>query len=239
MEKTLPDSLRSRTPGNYLLVSQDRAVTGWHTDFIGTSVFYYLLSGVKEFFVIQPTDHNKELVERYMEENTACEQLFHDSDVEGNVHKVVVLPGQGLLMPTRTPHLVRTVVGGIARGINFIWIDHIGYFYFYHKMCAKPLYLMCHKMYASGYIYLQARSYRLTKGNDSENPDEFYPHLPGLFLSFIRGKILRGEKLERDEALLWNEIVLPVLFSDNVIEDTRKQWDVYVECLDLFLLFCA
>ena len=86
---------------------------------------------MKEFFVIQPTDHNKELVERYMEENTACEQLFHDSDVEGNVHKVVVLPGQGLLMPTRTPRLVRTVVGalpaastlyGLTTSVIFIFI---------------------------------------------------------------------------------------------------------------------
>ena len=61
----LPEELKAKPPGNYLLYSKKGSVTPWHTDYTGTSVFYLLLSGVKEFFFLQPTPSNKELAERY------------------------------------------------------------------------------------------------------------------------------------------------------------------------------
>ena len=63
----LPEKLKAKTrvPDNYLLYSKKGSVTPWHTDYTETSVFYLLLSGVKEFFFLQPTPSNKELAERY------------------------------------------------------------------------------------------------------------------------------------------------------------------------------
>lgn len=40
--------------------------------------------------------------------------------MDGVVKRVVLLPGQALIMPSGTPHMVRTVESSIARGINFI-----------------------------------------------------------------------------------------------------------------------
>ena len=63
----LPEKLKAKTrvPDSYLLYSKKGSVTPWHTDYTGTSVFYFLLSGVKEFFFLQATSSNKELAERY------------------------------------------------------------------------------------------------------------------------------------------------------------------------------
>ena len=61
----LPEKLKAKAPDNYLLYSKKGSVTPWHTDYTGTSVFYFLLSGVKEFFFLQPTPSNKELAEIY------------------------------------------------------------------------------------------------------------------------------------------------------------------------------
>ena len=43
-----------------MLISQKNAVTDWHQGFSGTLVFYLVLSGVKEFAVVEPTASNQE-----------------------------------------------------------------------------------------------------------------------------------------------------------------------------------
>ena len=40
---------------NYLLMTEQEAQTNGHQDFTGTSVFYFLLKGRKEFFIVEPT----------------------------------------------------------------------------------------------------------------------------------------------------------------------------------------
>lgn len=60
----VPDELADReldpTTGvsSYLLLGQRGSVTDFHQDFSGTSVFYLVLRGQKEFFVVRPSDHN-------------------------------------------------------------------------------------------------------------------------------------------------------------------------------------
>ena len=43
----------------YLLLTEANAITPWHVDFSGTSVFYIMLKGRKEFAVVEPTPENK------------------------------------------------------------------------------------------------------------------------------------------------------------------------------------
>ena len=57
----LPDRLRSSSVENFLLTSFDGAITNWHIDFSNTSVFYIVLCGVKEFYVVPPTFNNQRL----------------------------------------------------------------------------------------------------------------------------------------------------------------------------------
>ena len=40
---------------NYLLMTEQEAQTDWHQDFTGTSNFYFLLKGRKEFYIVEPT----------------------------------------------------------------------------------------------------------------------------------------------------------------------------------------
>ena len=52
--KSLPAAYRPNKESNFLLISQDAAVTMFHQDFSSTSVLYILLKGCKTFFLIAP-----------------------------------------------------------------------------------------------------------------------------------------------------------------------------------------
>lgn len=54
-----------RRISNYCLMSQADCYTQFHRDFTSTSVFYHMLEGEKDFYLIIPTDHNLTLFERY------------------------------------------------------------------------------------------------------------------------------------------------------------------------------
>lgn len=56
---------------SYLLLSQKTAQTHWHVDFSGTSVFYLLVEGAKDFYVLKPTNANRDLLEAYHSSETA------------------------------------------------------------------------------------------------------------------------------------------------------------------------
>ena len=45
---------------DYLLLGQKGSITDFHQDFSHTSVFYMVLKGQKDFFLVRPTPHNLE-----------------------------------------------------------------------------------------------------------------------------------------------------------------------------------
>lgn len=61
----LPDKYKGRRVQAYLLMSGKNAITDWHVDFSYTSVFYFVVSGVKEFFVIPKSNHDTAIWEHY------------------------------------------------------------------------------------------------------------------------------------------------------------------------------
>ena len=63
----IPDIYYPCSVENYILISQKNAVTDWHQDFSRTSVFYLVLSGVKNFFVVEPTAANQEIFKKWKE----------------------------------------------------------------------------------------------------------------------------------------------------------------------------
>ena len=52
---------------DYLLMSEEEAQTDWHQDFTGTSAFYFLLNGRKEFFLVEPTEKTQERFDEWRE----------------------------------------------------------------------------------------------------------------------------------------------------------------------------
>ena len=46
-----PAEMRPERESNYLLISQNGAITRFHQDFLSTSVFYYLAKGLYQFLV--------------------------------------------------------------------------------------------------------------------------------------------------------------------------------------------
>ena len=60
----------SHATSYYLLISQHGCQTTWHQDFSGTSVLYVLLIGEKTFFLVAPTEKNKELVKKWEEQDS-------------------------------------------------------------------------------------------------------------------------------------------------------------------------
>ena len=52
---------------NYLLMTEQEAQTDWHRDFTGTSVFYFLLKGRKEFLIVEPTQKVQQRFDEWRE----------------------------------------------------------------------------------------------------------------------------------------------------------------------------
>ena len=99
----------------YLLVSQDGAVTLWHTDFTGTTVFYAVLKGTKAFHVVRPTEKNRRLFDLFRDLD-GHESLFFGSHPDVDVVKVEVHARQAICMPAGVIHCVETFGDAVALG---------------------------------------------------------------------------------------------------------------------------
>ncbi|CAN0281934.1 unnamed protein product, partial [Ectocarpus sp. 8 AP-2014] len=62
----------------YCLMSQGGSYTDFHVDFGGTSVWYHILRGKKEFLLIRPTKKNLELYEGWIRSPTQSQVFFGD-----------------------------------------------------------------------------------------------------------------------------------------------------------------
>ena len=102
----------------YLLVSQGGAVTFFHTDFSATSVFYFVVRGVKVFHVIRPTPNNRRLFRGFMELEDRHRRFFgsHPELDGGGCRRVVVTQRQAICMPAGVIHCVETVGDSVALG---------------------------------------------------------------------------------------------------------------------------
>ena len=107
-------------------MSQDGCVTTWHTDFSATSVVYVLLKGVKEFFLIRPSENNMRLFNSYLAQPD--KSVFfgdHPELDDGGCQKVTLVAGSAVVMPAGMIHMVATHGLSVALGMNFIHIDQL------------------------------------------------------------------------------------------------------------------
>jgi hypothetical protein len=122
----MPEDYWAQKLERYLLVSQDGAITLFHQDFSGTSVFYFLVKGCKTFYVIRPSANNQRLFDAFQRE-TSNRFFFgsHPGLDEGGCMKVVLTEGQAIVMPANTIHMVLTTAPSIALGVNFLHVHHL------------------------------------------------------------------------------------------------------------------
>ena len=52
---------------NYLSMAEQEAQTNWHQDSTGTSVFYFLLKGRKDIFIVEPTQKAQQRFDEWRE----------------------------------------------------------------------------------------------------------------------------------------------------------------------------
>ncbi|VEU19446.1 DEKNAAC100421 [Brettanomyces naardenensis] len=122
----------------YVLMSVADAFTDFHIDFAGTSVYYTILSGKKQFLMYPPTDRNLDLYKKWCDSDdqnsiwfgdlvptlTLKEQLKYEGTVDpayiNNGFKVDINSGDLLLLPSGWIHAVYTPSDSLIIGGNFL-----------------------------------------------------------------------------------------------------------------------
>jgi len=101
----------------FMIMSVASSYMDFHLDFGGTSVWYYLLRGMKIFWLIPPTDENLLKYEQWVK----CEEKtkFLADITEGCV-RLEVLPGNTVFLPAGWIHAVFSVKDSIAFSGSFL-----------------------------------------------------------------------------------------------------------------------
>lgn len=119
----------------YCLMSMRDSYTDFHIDFGGTSVWYHLLDGEKIFYLIEPTDKNLEMYEKWMNCPNQTEIWFPDMlDSPRECTRFVIKKGQTLFIPTGWIHAVLTSQDSLVFGGNFLNIFNMKLQFRIHEM---------------------------------------------------------------------------------------------------------
>ncbi|CAM9881478.1 unnamed protein product [Ascophyllum nodosum] len=102
----------------YCLMSQGGSYTDFHVDFGGTSVWYHILQGKKEFLLVRPTQSNLELYEDWIRSPTQSQVFF--GDLADICYRVVLNAGETLMIPSGWIHAVFTPKPSLVFGGNFL-----------------------------------------------------------------------------------------------------------------------
>ena len=128
MKAALPYFLRQQydfTAGisNYLLLTEAGAQTNWHQDFTGTSVFYVVVKGRKDFYILENNELNQNLFDKWKRSDFKTSTFFGFHH-QVTVRHVALKRGDCLFLPSGWIHFVYTPEESIAFGCNFIMEKH-------------------------------------------------------------------------------------------------------------------
>ncbi|QPG76918.1 hypothetical protein FOA43_004312 [Brettanomyces nanus] len=122
----------------YVLMSVADSFTDFHIDFAGTSVYYTILSGKKQFLMYPPTDKNLDIYKKWCGSDsqgsfwlgdlipklTPKERLKYEKTVDSayinNGIKITMNAGDLLLLPSGWIHSVYTPSDSLVIGGNFL-----------------------------------------------------------------------------------------------------------------------
>lgn len=103
----------------YILMSVRNCFTDFHIDFAGTSVYYSLVKGHKQFILLPPTNDNLRAYKSWCLSDIQ-QHLWFPSTVKNNGILIDVKPGDLLLLPSLWIHAVHTLDDSIIIGGNFL-----------------------------------------------------------------------------------------------------------------------
>lgn len=105
----------------YCLTSTAGCYTDFHVDFGGTSVWYHVLQGQKEFILIPPTKQNLATYEDWLCRKNQADLFLPEliQEKEG-MRKVTLRQSQTLYIPAGWIHAVYTPVDSLVFGGNFL-----------------------------------------------------------------------------------------------------------------------
>uniref|UniRef100_A0ABL0EK04 JmjC domain-containing protein n=1 Tax=Rhodnius prolixus TaxID=13249 RepID=A0ABL0EK04_RHOPR len=102
----------------YCLISAKDSYTDFHIDFSGTSVWYHVVKGKKEFYIIRPTEANMSLYWTWSESKDRLLTFFADQVDE--CYKCILSENMTLFLPTGWIHAVLTMDDSLVYGGNFL-----------------------------------------------------------------------------------------------------------------------
>ncbi|KAL1110397.1 hypothetical protein AAG570_007928 [Ranatra chinensis] len=102
----------------YCLMAPKGAYTDFHIDFGGSSVWYHVMKGEKVFYLIEPSESNLLLYDRWMQSSNRLQSFF--ADQVARCYRLVVKEGMTILLPSGWIHAVFTPEDTLVFGGNFL-----------------------------------------------------------------------------------------------------------------------
>ena len=102
----------------YCLISAANSYTDFHIDFGGSSVWYHTLKGDKIFYLIEPTDENLKIYEKWASTKNNSE-TFLGHKVK-NCYRFEIKSGSTIFLPTGWIHAVYTPQDSLVFGGNYL-----------------------------------------------------------------------------------------------------------------------
>lgn len=102
----------------YCLISAANSYTDFHIDFGGSSVWYHTVKGDKVFYLIEPTDANLKIYEKWNSSKNASEQFL--GDLVDKCYKFEIKAGNTIFLPSGWIHAVYTPHDSLVFGGNFL-----------------------------------------------------------------------------------------------------------------------
>ena len=102
----------------YCLISAANSYTDFHIDFGGSSVWYHTVKGDKVFYLIEPTDENLKIYEKWNLSKNASEVFL--GDLVKKCYKFEIKAGNTIFLPSGWIHAVYTPHDSLVFGGNFL-----------------------------------------------------------------------------------------------------------------------
>ncbi|CEJ01018.1 hypothetical protein RMCBS344292_15057 [Rhizopus microsporus] len=102
----------------YCLMGTRDSYTDFHIDFGGSSVFYHVLSGLKTFYLVEPTPKNLKKYQKWSSSPDQSVTFF--GDLVKECYSIELKAGNTMFIPTGWIHAVYTPEDALVIGGNFL-----------------------------------------------------------------------------------------------------------------------
>jgi F-box/leucine-rich repeat protein 10/11 len=120
VDKVWPQELTGKPiVQKYCLMGVKGSYTDFHLDFAGTSVYYTVIYGEKQFMFFPPTEHNLKKYVQWITTTHLTQQFLGNLGLKDGI-KVILKPGDVMIIPSGWIHAVYTPVDTLVIGGNFL-----------------------------------------------------------------------------------------------------------------------